>query len=80
MFTINAEAVPAITSFSWTRKGGRDIPETSEAPGQRVTASGAALYMNNILEEDGGIYIVTAENKIGRSRKSFRVNVEFPPR
>ena len=62
------------------RKGGRDIPETSEAPAQRVTASGAALYMNNIMEEDGGIYIVTAENKIGRSRKSFRVNVEFPPR
>ena len=76
VFTINAEANPAITKYSWTKKGGRDLPTS----GQRLTASGPNLYMNNIRREDAGVYTVLADNKIGKSKKSFRVNVEYPPR
>ena len=35
---------------------------------------------SDIREEDAGTYLVTAENSIGRSSQSFRVNVEYPPR
>ena len=77
VFTINAKANPDITKYSWTKKGGREISMSSD---QRISASGANLYLNHITEEDGGTYVVTAENSIGKSRKSFRVNVEYPPR
>ena len=77
VFTVNAQATPDITKYSWAKKGGREISMSSD---QRISASGANLYLNHITEEDGGTYIVTAENSIGKSRKSFRVNVEYPPR
>lgn len=79
VFTINAKANPGITKYSWTKKGGREIP-TKPGPGKRMTASGPNLFMNNIKREDGGVYTVTAENIIGKTKKSFRVNVEYPPR
>ena len=77
VFTINAKGNPDITKYSWTKQGGRDIASDT---GARISASGPNLYMNNIREEDAGSYVVTAENNIGKSRRSFRVNVEYPPR
>lgn len=79
VFTINAKANPGITKYSWTKKGGREIP-TKPGPGKRLSATGPNLVMNNIRVEDGGVYTVTAENNIGKSKKSFLVNVEYPPR
>ena len=79
VFTINAEANPAITKFSWTKKGGREI-QIKPGPGQRLSATGPNLYINNIKREDGGVFTVTAVNTIGISKTSFRVNVEYPPR
>ena len=54
--------------------------EIKPGPGQRLSATGPNLYINNIKREDSGLYTVTAVNSIGISKKSFRVNVEYPPR
>ena len=54
--------------------------EIKPGPGQRLSAKGPNLYINNIKREDSGLYTVTAVNSIGISKKSFRVNVEYPPR
>ena len=78
---ITARANPAITKYTWTKKGGRELPPSSAAAAdQRISASGPSLFINNVREADGGTYTLTAENPIGRTRKSFRVNIEYPPR
>ena len=77
VFTINAAANPEITKYSWTKKGEREIPEIRD---QRISSSGPNLYFNKVREEDAGTYTVVVENRIGKSRKNIRVNVEYPPR
>ena len=78
---INAKGNPDILKYSWTRKDGREIPSLSNSPLQRaVTASGPSLHLNNIQVEDSGTYIVRAQNRIGKSTTSIKVNVEYPPR
>ena len=77
VFNINTAANPEITKFSWTKKGERTIPENSD---QRIHFSGPKLFLNELQEEDAGTYTVMAENKVGKTRKNFRINVEHPPR
>ena len=78
---MNAEGNPDILKYSWFRKDGTQIPSLNNSPLQRVvTASGPSLHLNNIQVEDRGTYIVRAQNYIGTTSKSIRVNVEYPPR
>ena len=81
IFNINAKGNPEILKYSWIKKGGTEIPSLNNSPLQRgIAASGHSLHLNNIQVEDSGTYIVRVENSIGKSRKSIKVNVEYPPR
>ena len=78
---INAKGNPDILKYSWTRPDGTEIPSLNNPPLQRaITASGSSLHLNNIQVENGGTFIVNVQNHIGKSSKSIRVNVEYPPR
>lgn len=81
IFNINAKGNPEILKYSWIKKGGTEIPSLNNSPLQRgIAASGHSLHLNKIQVEDTGTYIVRVENSIGKSRKSIKVNVEYPPR
>ena len=84
IFKINAKGNPEILKYSWIKKGGMEIPSLNNSPlqsrGLSISATGPSLHLNNIQVEDSGTYIVRAENSIGKSRKSIKVNVEYPPR
>jgi hypothetical protein len=72
-FTINSDANPVPTNFTW-RRGSEEISNST-----RITITVNSITIRNVDRNDSGIYVVTAYSITGVATANFTLAVQCPP-
>ena len=82
VINLSATANPTPIDYKWTRSGGINIPDISDAlPQSRIVAlTNGSLNVSEARREDAGKYKVKASNSEGKSTFKFKLDVQYAPR
>jgi hypothetical protein len=72
-FTINSDANPVPTNFTW-RRGSEEISNST-----RITITVNSITIRNVSRSDSGFYVVTATSITGVASANFTLTVQCPP-